>query len=38
MPDLRRILVPHPIQNRTDQEMRELADRIYEELLRTLRS
>jgi hypothetical protein len=32
-PGLRRVLVPHPIQDRTDEELRELARGAVEELL-----
>ena len=32
------VFVPHPIQDRTDEEMRALADGAVEELLRALRS
>jgi hypothetical protein len=32
-PDLRRVHVGHPIQNRTDEEIRALARAIVEELL-----
>jgi len=32
-PELRRVLVGHPIQDRTDDELRELARRAVEELL-----
>ena len=28
------VFVPHPIQDRTDTEMRELAERAFEEILR----
>jgi hypothetical protein len=28
------VFVPHPIQDRTDAEMRELAERAFEEILR----
>ena len=28
------VFVPHPIQDRTDAEMRELAERAFEEVLR----
>ena len=36
-PDVRRVLVPHPIQDRTDDEMRALADAAVEEILEALR-
>ncbi len=32
-PDIRRVLVPHPIQDRTDAELRELARGCLEEVL-----
>jgi hypothetical protein len=32
-PELRRVLVAHPIQDRTDEELRELARGVVEELL-----
>ena len=34
----RRVFVPHPIQDRTDDEMRTLADAAVEEILASLRS
>ena len=34
--DISRIFVPHPIQDRTDEEMRELVDLVFDELLDTL--
>jgi hypothetical protein len=30
------VLVPHPIQDRTDDEMRAKADAAYEQILRTI--
>jgi len=33
-----RVLVPHPIQDRTDEEMRSYADAAYEEIVRALTS
>ena len=30
------VFVPHPIQDRTDEEMRTLADNCFEELLRCI--
>ncbi len=30
------VLVPHPIQDRTDDELRELADQAVDELLRAI--
>ena len=35
--DARRVFVPHPIQDRTDDEMRALADAALREILETLR-
>ena len=35
-PRARRVLVPHPIQNRTDDELCEMADAVVEQLLRQL--
>jgi len=35
--DARRVFVPHPIQDRTDDEMRALADAALEEILQALR-
>ncbi|TAK24603.1 MAG: hypothetical protein EPO26_05135 [Chloroflexota bacterium] len=37
MPDARRVFVPHPIQDATDDEMRAKADAAVEDLLRSLR-
>ena len=34
--DVARVFVPHPIQDRTDDEMREYADRVYDEVVRAL--
>ena len=34
--DISRIFVPHPIQDRTDEEMREMVDLVFDELLATL--
>jgi alkanesulfonate monooxygenase SsuD/methylene tetrahydromethanopterin reductase-like flavin-dependent oxidoreductase (luciferase family) len=34
--DPKRIFVPHPIQDRTDDEMRQIADDAVEALLRAL--
>ena len=36
MPDVRRVFVVHPIQDRTDDEMRLLADSAVDEILATL--
>jgi hypothetical protein len=35
-PEIRRVLVPHPIQDRTDEELRELARGCLEEVLAAL--
>ena len=35
-PDIRRVLVAHPIQDRTDEELRALARNSAEEVLRAL--
>jgi hypothetical protein len=35
--DARRVFVPHPIQDRTDDEMRTLADAALREILEALR-
>ena len=32
-PDIRRVLVPHPIQDRTDEELQDLARDAVEEIL-----
>ena len=32
-PDVARVFVPHPIQDRSDDEMREYADKAYEEIV-----
>ncbi len=34
--DVARVFVPHPIQDRTDEEMHELADLVFEKVLGTL--
>jgi hypothetical protein len=36
-PEIRRVLVPHPIQDRTDDELRELARAAVDEILGCLR-
>jgi len=36
-PDIRRVLVPHPIQDRTDEELRDLAQAAIDEILHSLR-
>jgi hypothetical protein len=35
-PDVRRVFVPHPVQDRTDEEMREMAAGLADELLRAI--
>jgi len=35
--DARRVFVPHPIQDRTDEEMRALADAALDQILEALR-
>jgi hypothetical protein len=37
-PAIRRVFVPHPIQDRTDDEMREMAVAVADEVLAALRS
>ncbi len=32
-PGARRVFVPHPVQDRTDEEMRRIADGVVDELL-----
>ena len=36
--DVRRVFVPHPIQDRTDDELRALADAAVDEILAALTS
>ena len=36
LPEVRRILVPHPIQDATDDEMREKADAIVDQIIEAL--
>jgi hypothetical protein len=36
LPDVRRIFVPHPIQDATDDEMRAKADAIVDEVIASL--
>ncbi len=36
LPDVRRIFVPHPIQDATDDEMRAKADAIVEQVIEAL--
>ncbi len=33
LPDLKRVFVPHPIQDRTDDEMRAYADLVFDEIM-----
>ena len=37
-PDIARVFVGHPIQDRTDEEMRELAELSFPEILRKITS
>ena len=36
MPQVRRVFVPHPIQDATDDEMRERADRVVDAVIAAL--
>jgi hypothetical protein len=36
LPEVRRVFVPHPIQDRTDAEMRERADAVLDRLIEAL--
>jgi hypothetical protein len=36
LPDVRRIFVPHPIQDATDDEMRSRADAVVDQLIEAL--
>jgi hypothetical protein len=36
LPTLARVFVPHPIQDRTDEEMRAYADAAFQEIVATL--
>lgn len=36
LPDVRRVFVPHPIQDATDDEMRAKADAIIDQLIEAL--
>lgn len=36
LPDVRRVVVPHPMQDRTDEEMHAKAEAVVEELLEAL--
>ena len=38
MPDVQWVLVPHPIQDRTDPEMRAIADAAVDEVMKALTS
>ncbi len=38
LPEVRRIFVPHPIQDATDEEMRAKADAIIEQVIAALRN
>ena len=33
LPQLKRVFVPHPIQDRTDDEMRDYADLVFDEIV-----
>jgi hypothetical protein len=33
IPDLKRVFVPHPVQDRTDDELRTYADLVFEEIV-----
>lgn len=33
LPELKRVFVPHPIQDRTDDEMRDYADLVFDEVV-----
>ena len=37
-PDMKRVFTSHPIQDRTDQEMRDLADEFFPEILASITS
>ena len=36
LPEVRRVIVPHPIQDATDEEIRAKADAIFDDLLEAL--
>jgi hypothetical protein len=36
LPEVKRVFVPHPIQDRTDEEMRERAEAILEQVIEAL--
>ncbi len=38
MPDVARVFTPHPVQDRTDDEMRAYADDVYEQVVAALTS
>ena len=38
LPDVKRVFVPHPIQDRTDDEMRTLADDAVDQILAAITS
>ena len=33
LPTMKRVFTPHPIQDRTDDEMREYADKVFDEIV-----
>ena len=35
-PSMARVFTPHPVQDRTDDEMRAYADKVYDEILATI--
>jgi len=37
-PDMKRVFTSHPIQDRTDQEIRDLADQFFPEILASITS
>ena len=37
-PDMKRVFTSHPIQDRTDKEMRDLADQFFPEILASITS
>ena len=37
-PDMKRVFTSHPIQDRTDQEMRDLANQFFPEILASITS
>lgn len=36
IPNLKRVFVPHPIQDRTDDEMHEYADLVFDEIVNAI--